>query len=105
LIFLAKAGSEAKHQLRALDFVQPIAQGGVKFVLLGRDNACGAKRAESGASESAVTVDRPIACRGAPFVILGQEYYDGDAAAGVDAQLGDQFTFLRPLDEAQIDFF
>jgi hypothetical protein len=43
LIFLAKAGSEPKHQLRALDFVEPIAQGSVELVFLGSDNAGRAK--------------------------------------------------------------
>jgi hypothetical protein len=48
LIFLAEARREAQHQLHSLDFIQPIGEGGVEFVLVGGDDAGGAERAELG---------------------------------------------------------
>ena len=68
------------------------------------DNAGRAKRAKPGAGQGAVSIDRAIACGGAPFVIFGQKYYDGHAAAGVDAQLGSNSLSFGRSTKRIIDF-
>ena len=103
LIFLAQAGSEPKHQLHAFDFIQPIAEGGVQFTFVGRDDSSRAERTQSRMGKGAITVDGAITSGGAPLVIFGQEYDDGDPAAGVDAQFREQFAFLGALDKTQVD--
>jgi hypothetical protein len=104
LIFLAQAGSETKHQLHALDFVQPVVQSRIKFVFLGSYDSGRAEWAEPGEGQGAVAVDGAIAGGGAPFIVFGQEYDNGHAASRIDAKFRRQLAFLGPLNKTQIDF-
>ena len=70
MVFLAKSRCEPEHQLDTFHLVHPIAECGVEFFSLGCENTGRAKRTKVAEGQGAITVDRTITNRGAPFVIF-----------------------------------